>query len=258
MSNIEVVSFAELQQEQRPIHSGVVSIDWQLALPEHAHPDRIGVNVYRLGRMASLAGLNALTVGGFTGDDLRVEPAVSGIDAKGTAIATMTGAARIAPEYRVSSSRNGTNVYYGRARESGVLGIDTEKVARHITDSRQSVWSPDAWSKELDRVTCQGLGKLATETIIRHKSSGEIAMDLAGISLLFGLAAALTLDPVTVARDLPQTFMTMNALEYLARWKHHHDAYWSLIPFIQVDRWAAVQVLTRLPLNIVRPIATGK
>lgn len=255
----ELIALSNLQGTS--IEAGGTTINWPHEIPGFAEPERIGVNVALLGKLARLAGLGELTIRESPDHGSKIdEPSVVGTDARGNAFAGKAVSTRQAEPQSI-------HIHYGTDdtiklaypdywHPDGTIELNSQAIARAIAQQRDTntLREPGKWADQLDSQIKSGVRDLAYRALVKDTplyqklafaaSLGNAATWVAirgdiigGVELyLFGSVLAQ---------------LTVAALAYYRQGLGPLEGRWSLMPFMHADRAIATDGLTRI-LRIVK------
>jgi hypothetical protein len=228
------------------------TIAWDLALPDYAPSEAIGVHVPRLGRLARLGGFRTLRISGYSGDTTSVSPEIDSVDDHGVATSTMRASVTKAKRIKLDELGPYRNAPQEYRWSDGGVSLNITEIDR-IVGEKGGLRKPDIWSSEINSALKLGVRQAAKQNLIENTSLGEkmVTPALLGFFTVMALAFHDTEREVLTAigRSYLYYHVGWTSIFNRIQGRHIQDRRWSLFEGIHLDRALAVNGISRaLPL----------
>lgn len=222
-------------------------------IPEYAQPEKIGLHIPRLGRVAAWGGFyrDQITIVGRPGETSSYNASIVGHDGQGHA---MMGAVE-AKAVDLVTGIPGTRDTEWRSRASLQLHVNTSELAQRVQETGPSR-DPAQWAKHINNALAVGLRDAAwrhlagkplprAETILTAScASGAALANVITLSAELDphlMSAVMAIGVVSVLS--PNFYRTISFSSLLNR--SLSEACFSLVPIMHFDRLAIVSGLSR-------------
>lgn len=248
-------SVAAVQERQA---QGEAFLHWDIKLPPHIEPERLELNTKLLAGIGRVAGFGGIHLDEYVGEQTAFEaPAIGGMFGDGTAAAA--GAGKVAKVKSETSSLRGLRNDLPRHYQwpTAHVAINRpEMVSRIATRTTEGREDHQAWASELNGCLQRGLRNAAKQNLIPPSDFWD---KYTGAVVGFSLFSITTPPSTPLGVSLSAGVLLFVHGAELAREKQDHlnltDRRWSLFAngSVQLDRYAAVSLLTTLPLVRSQP-----
>lgn len=241
------------------------------ALPEYLEAERIGVDVNLIGKVAQLGCFKPdVELTGHHGETTEYQVGFNGMAGPGVAAAAATGTVSVAKRSKISYKDTPPAFYDNISLAVRHHGVPKLTASLNMAEIQQRVQQnahlrhTKAWSKELDGGMSEALRQAARQNILGGLTSYREAMGgaLEITAINFGVNMLSWFDGYEAG---PYETLTFATLFTIARMNYrkatrenlldpsHMETCYSLFPGLHLDRYLAVEGITRAR-RLIRPI----
>ena len=234
------------------------------ALPDYLQAERIGVNAELIGKIAHWGCFEPdVQIEAYSGQITSHNASIMGFESSGAAFMGATGTTEKAPlaqhEVGPSKLRSAYHVMHPLR-----IKMNVPEIQHRLSEDRADLRDPAPWARQLDIGISQQLRAASRKHLLADRSSVQellysvgLGGMLYGLSIIAGGLIAHELHPeIATPASIAATLLVDNGIKMAANktvGRPMWDGCISVFPGFHIDRYAAVEALTRTR-RLVRPI----
>lgn len=242
------------------------------ALPDYLDAERIGVNAELIGRVAQLGCFKPeVEITAHSGETTTYHAQFNGMAGPGVASAAATGTVSVAKRSKVSYEDTPPAFYDNNfsftVRHHGVpkltASLNTAEIQQRVQE-KAHMRNTKAWAKELDGGMSEALRQAARQNILggltSYREAFDGALQLTCYSAAWSFLDMLDGNQTDVLGNLPWNVSFLIAISNIQKMRRenlldpsHMETCYSLFPGLHLDRYLAVEGITRAR-RLIRPI----